>query len=88
LRWLAVDFRFFKKQGRAIDAHQRSHVIVDPHVFTVLRDLTIVIVEDHDDVRRYLGVFLSQLGAKVLMARNGFEGFEAIKNNHPHFGGV
>ena len=46
--------------------------------------LTIVIVENHDDVRRYLGVFLSQLGAKVLMARNGFEGFEAVKNNHPH----
>jgi CheY-like chemotaxis protein len=49
-----------------------------------LTDLTIVVVEDHDDARRYLGVFLDRLGAKVVVARNGFEGLDAIKINHPN----
>jgi CheY-like chemotaxis protein len=47
-------------------------------------NLTIVIVEDHDDARRYLGLFLERLGANVVVARNGFEGLEAIKNNRPN----
>jgi CheY-like chemotaxis protein len=47
-------------------------------------DLTIVIVEDHDDARRYLGLFLGNLGANVLLARDAFEGFDAIKNNFPN----
>ena len=29
-----------------------------------LSNLTIVVVEDHDDARRYLGLFLDQLGCK------------------------
>jgi CheY-like chemotaxis protein len=45
-----------------------------------LSDLTIVVVEDHDDARRYLGLFLNQIGANVVLARNGFEGLEATKN--------
>jgi CheY-like chemotaxis protein len=49
-----------------------------------LSNLTIVVVEDHDDARRHLGLFLDRLGAKVVVARNGFEGFEAIKNNRPN----
>ena len=49
-----------------------------------LSNLTIVVVEDHDDARRYLGLFLDRLGANVVVARNGFEGFEAIKNNRPN----
>ena len=49
-----------------------------------LSNLTIVVVEDHDDARRYLGIFLDQLGASVVLARNAFEGLEAIKNNHPN----
>jgi CheY-like chemotaxis protein len=48
-----------------------------------LSNLTIVVVEDHDDARRYLGLFLDRLGANVVVARNGFEGLEAIKNNRP-----
>ena len=47
-------------------------------------DLTIVAVEDHDDARRYLGLFLDRLGANVVLARNAFEGLEAIKNNRPN----
>jgi ATP-binding cassette, subfamily B, bacterial len=47
-------------------------------------DLTIVVVEDHDDARRYLGLFLSRLGAKVILASDGFEGLDAIKVNRPN----
>ena len=49
-----------------------------------LNNLTIVVVEDHDDARRYLGLFLDRLGANVVLARNAFEGLEAIKNNRPN----
>ena len=49
-----------------------------------LRNLTIVVVEDHDDARRYLGLFLAQLGANVAVARNASEGLEAIKKNKPN----
>jgi CheY-like chemotaxis protein len=41
-----------------------------------LSDLTIVVVEDHDDARRYLGLFLNQIGANVVLARNGFESLD------------
>jgi CheY-like chemotaxis protein len=51
---------------------------------TRLNNLKIVVVEDHDDARRYLGVFLDRLGAKVVVARNAFEGLNAIKNTHPN----
>jgi CheY-like chemotaxis protein len=49
-----------------------------------LADLTIVVVEDHDDARKYLGIFLDRMGANVVVAKDGFEGLEAIKSCHPH----
>ena len=49
-----------------------------------LRNLTIVVVEDHDDARRYLGLFLGHLGANVVVARNGFEGLEAVRTYRPN----
>jgi CheY-like chemotaxis protein len=49
-----------------------------------LSNLTIVVVEDHDDSRRFVGLFLDRLGATVVLARNGFEGLEATKNNRPN----
>ena len=49
-----------------------------------LSNLTIVVVEDHDDTRRYLGLFLDRLGANVVLARNGVEGLEAIKRSRPN----
>ena len=49
-----------------------------------LSNLTIVVVEDHDDARRYLGIFWDHLGANVVLARNAFEGLEALKNNRPN----
>ena len=45
--------------------------------------LTVVVVEDHDDARRYLSLFLRQLGASVVEARNGIEGLEAVKAYRP-----
>jgi CheY-like chemotaxis protein len=45
--------------------------------------LTIVVVEDHDDARRYLDLFLRQLGAKVMVAGNAFDGLELIKHSRP-----
>lgn len=48
-----------------------------------LDEITIVVVEDHDDARRYLDLYLGQFGAKVVAASNAFEGLEAIKNTLP-----
>jgi CheY-like chemotaxis protein len=50
----------------------------------LLSDLIIVIVEDHDDARRYLGAFLRQLGADVILARDAIQGIEAIRSSRPH----
>jgi hypothetical protein len=44
-----------------------------------LSNLAIVVIEDYEDARGYLGLFLGRLGANV-MARNAFEGLEAVKN--------
>ena len=49
-----------------------------------LSNLTIVVVEDHDDTRRFLGNFLGRLGANVVLARNAVEGVEAFKTSRPN----
>jgi CheY-like chemotaxis protein len=49
-----------------------------------LSNCTIVVVEDHDDTRRSLGIFLGQLGANVVLARNAVEGVEAVKTSRPN----
>lgn len=49
-----------------------------------LSNLTIVVVEDHDDARTSLGLLLKYLGANVVLARNAFEGIEAVKNSRPN----
>jgi CheY-like chemotaxis protein len=49
----------------------------------LFKDLTILLVEDHDDTRTYLGLFLARLGARILVARNASEAFEAVKTFHP-----
>jgi CheY-like chemotaxis protein len=48
-----------------------------------LAGLAIVVVEDHDDARKYLDIFLRQLGAKVMVAGNACEGLELIKHSLP-----
>ena len=50
----------------------------------ILNNLTIIVVEDDHDVRRHVGAFLHRSGAKVVVARNGPEGLEAIRINHPN----
>jgi CheY-like chemotaxis protein len=49
-----------------------------------LSNLTIVVVEDHDDARTSLGLFLKYSGANVVLAKNAFEGIEAVKNSRPN----
>ena len=49
-----------------------------------LSNLTIVVVDDHNDFRRYLGVFLGYLGANVAVAENAMEGLKAVKTYHPN----
>jgi CheY-like chemotaxis protein len=43
----------------------------------------IVVVEDHDDSPRALGLFLGQAGANVVLASNAVEAIDAIKNKRP-----
>jgi len=49
-----------------------------------LSNFTIVVVEDHDDTRKFLGNFLGHLGANVILARNESEGVEAVKTSRPN----
>ena len=49
-----------------------------------LSNLTIVVVDDHNDLRRYLGIFLGHLGANVAVAENAIEGLEAVKTYRPN----
>jgi len=58
-------------------------MIVGPMSPKRLTNLTIVVVEDHDDTRRYLSLFLGYSGAKVVEAQNAFEALEAIKMYRP-----
>jgi CheY-like chemotaxis protein len=49
-----------------------------------LNKLTILVVEDHDDARRYLGLFLGHLGANVLLASDAYKALDAVKSHHPN----
>jgi CheY-like chemotaxis protein len=49
-----------------------------------LSNLTIVVVDDNDDVRRYVGAFLGHLCANVAAAENAIDGLEAVKTYRPN----
>jgi CheY-like chemotaxis protein len=49
-----------------------------------LSNFTIVVVEDHDDTRKFLGNFLGHLGVNVVLARNASEGVEAVETRRPN----
>ena len=49
-----------------------------------LKNATIVVVEDDDDTRTYLAIFLGNLCAKVVVAENAFKGLEAVKRHRPN----
>jgi CheY-like chemotaxis protein len=48
-----------------------------------LSHITIVVVDDNSDVRRFVGAFLAHLGANIALARGAIEGLEAIKTHRP-----
>ena len=48
-----------------------------------LSHITIVVVDDNSDVRRFVGAFLAQLGANIALAQSAMEGLEAIKIHRP-----
>jgi CheY-like chemotaxis protein len=52
-------------------------------MFSNLNDVTIVVVEDNNDVRTHLGIFLDRSNAEVVLVDNALEGLEAIKNTLP-----
>jgi CheY-like chemotaxis protein len=52
--------------------------------YNPLSNFTIVVVEDHDDTRRSVSIFLGHLGANVVEARNAVEGVEAVKTSRPN----
>ena len=43
-----------------------------------------IVVEDDDDTRTSLGLFLGRLGANVVVASNAIEGVEAVKTSRPN----
>src|SRR5215471_18108493 len=43
----------------------------------------IVVVEDHDEIRRQIGTLLRQSRANVVLASSAFQGLEAIKVKRP-----
>jgi CheY-like chemotaxis protein len=49
-----------------------------------LSKFTIVVVDDHSDVRRYVGAFLGHLGANVAVAENAIEALQAVKTYRPN----
>jgi CheY-like chemotaxis protein len=49
-----------------------------------LSNITIVVVDDHSDVRRHVGAFLTHLGANVVVAQNAIEGLHAAKIHRPN----
>ena len=50
----------------------------------ILTNVTIVIVEDHPDIRFHVAEFLSRQGAKVIAAPNAFDGLQAVSGNRPN----
>jgi len=48
-----------------------------------LKNVSIVVVEDDDDTRMYLRLFLDHLGANIVVAENAFKGLEAVKTYRP-----
>jgi CheY-like chemotaxis protein len=49
-----------------------------------LSNLTIVVVDDNNDVRRYVGAFLGHLGANVAVTENAIEALDAVKTYRPN----
>ena len=48
-------------------------------------DFTVLVVDDEDDIRRFLSVALEDAGFEVITAENGKEALEKVKANRPDF---
>ena len=46
--------------------------------------LQLLLWKDHDVIRGYLAALLIRLGSRVVEAKNGFEGLQAIKTCRPN----
>jgi CheY-like chemotaxis protein len=58
----------------------QSKIGSDAHPFS---NISVIVVEDNDDVRTQVSSFLAEMGAKVAVAKNGREGLDAIRNCLP-----
>ena len=54
-----------------------------PH--NILKDWTILVIDDHVDSRDIISIILSNYGANVIVAKDGQEGFEAALKHLPKF---
>jgi CheY-like chemotaxis protein len=52
--------------------------------FSMLDDISVVIVDDDDDIRSSLTDFLSQRGATVFACSNAREALQAVRAHHPN----
>ncbi len=52
-----------------------------PAIAPRLEGVTILVVEDHEDSRDAMRQFLESIGARVLIARDGQEGFDMLASN-------
>lgn len=52
-------------------------------LITDLKNLSVLIVEDGDDIREIMSSTLNKLFKTTLTATDGLEGLEAFKNSHP-----
>jgi len=60
------------RRAQFVRMRSTRHSRVCPMSADIFKDLTILLVEDHDDTRTYLGLFLARLGARILLASNAF----------------
>jgi len=44
---------------------------------------TVLVVDDEEDVRKFLSLALQEAGFRVIIANDGFEALEIVKNNPP-----
>jgi CheY-like chemotaxis protein len=52
-------------------------------VYRPLRGCTLLVVEDHEDSREFLRRLLEALGARVLVAENGFDALIVLEGKRP-----
>jgi CheY-like chemotaxis protein len=83
---LSKPFLGYKQPLSGSGANKRGSNLINRVCFVSskrLSHLTIVIVDDNSDVRRFVGAFLGHMGANITVAQSAIEGLEAIKACQP-----